>query len=239
MNTENFSKYLSEVKYRVDGTPKIVAEQTKIFKQKYSFSGKSFSERLIIWDYIWNNSPDEWTRMQSYLFIDSYIKKKDKLVNSWETIKFWQKRVDNWGYCDALSRIYTKILETIPDKVLKQLEQWNKSNNFWDRRQSLISLLYFSRTKKVFLPFDRLIRLIDSRISDNEYYVQKAVGWSLKELYNVYPVETLKYLNDNIEKISSIAFSPATEKINKLDKDKLKRKRKLNRQHGIKQRRVS
>ena len=233
MNTEVFCKYLTEVKYRVDSTPKKVPEQTKIFKKKYSFSEKSFSERLIIWDYIWNNSPDEWTRMQSYLFIDSYIKNRDKLVDSWETIKYWQKRVDNWGDCDALSRVYTKILETIPNKVLEQLERWNKSNNLWNRRQSLVSLLYFSRTKKIFLPFDRIIRLIDSIVNDNEYYVQKAIGWSLKELFNVYPAETLKYLNDNIEKISAIAFSPATEKIDKLEKEKLKRKRKLNRQHAV------
>jgi len=230
MNNEELKEYLNEVKSKVDGTPKNVAAQTKLSKQKYSFSNFSFSEQLIIWDYIWNNSPDEWTRMQSYLFLDSCIKDKNLLVESWGKIKNWQKRVDNWGDCDALSKIYTKILEIIPAEVLEQIEKWNKSTNLWDRRQSLVSLLYFSRTKKVVLPYNTIVKFIDTIINDPEYYVQKAVGWSLKELYNVYPNETLPYLYENIKKISAIAFSAATEKLKKEDKEKLKRIRKPNRQ---------
>lgn len=233
MNNEDLKKYLYEVKSKVEGTPKIVTAQTKLSKQKYSFSNQSFSEQLIIWDYIWNNSPDEWTRMQSYLFLDSHIKHKNLLVDSWEKIKNWQKLVDNWGDCDALSRIYTKILEIIPAKVLVQIEKWNKSTNLWDRRQSLVSLLYFSRTKKVVLPYSTIIQFIDSLINDQEYYVQKAIGWSLKESYNVYPKETLQYLNENIKRVSAIAFSVATEKLKKEDKERLKRIRKPNRQHRI------
>ena len=115
--------------------------------------------------------------------------------------------------------------------MLGQLEQWNKSTNLWNRRQSLVSLLYFSRTKKVVLPYNTLINFIDSLINDQEYYVQKAIGWSLKELYNVYPKETLQYLNENIKRVSAIAFTAATEKLKKEDKERLKRIRKPNRQH--------
>lgn len=233
MNNDNLKKYLEEVQYKVDITPKNVVAQTKLSKHKYSFSNQSFSEQLIIWDYIWNNSLDDWTRMQSYAYIESHIKDKNFLLDSWEIIKHWQKKVYNWGDCDALSKIYTKILEIIPDKVLGQLEQWNKSTNLWDRRQSLISLLYFSRTKKVVLPYNTIISFIDSLINDQEYYVQKAVGWSLKELYNVYPKETLRYLNENIKRVSAIAFTAATEKLKKEDKERLKRIRKSNRQQQI------
>jgi len=112
-----------------------------------------------------------------------------------------------------------------------QLEQWNKSTNPWDRRQSLVSLLYFSRTKKVVLPYKTIINFIDSLINDPEYYVQKAIGWSIKESYNVYPNETLQYLNENINRVSAIAFTAATEKLKKEDKERLKGVRKLHRQH--------
>ena len=114
----------------------------------------------------------------------------------------------------------------IPDEVLEQLEQWNKSTNLWDRRQSVVSLLYFSRTKKVILPYNTIIRFVDRLLDDKEYYVQKAVGWSLKELYNVYPAETLKYMENNIKRISATAFSATTEKLKKEDKERLKMIRK-------------
>ena len=117
--------------------------------------------------------------------------------------------------------------------MLEQLEQWNRSTNLWDRRQSVVSLLYFSRTKKVILPYDKIIRLIDRLLDDKEYYVQKAVGWSLKESYNVYSSETLQYLNKNIKRVSAIAFTAATEKLKKEDKERLKKIRKPDRQQQI------
>ena len=73
MNNEDLKKYLYEVKSKVDGTPKIVAAQTKLSKQKYSFSNQSFSEQLIIWDYIWNNSPDEISSADIVSFKDSNV----------------------------------------------------------------------------------------------------------------------------------------------------------------------
>ncbi len=233
MSNDNLKQYLKEVQYKANIASKNAVAQRKLSKQKYSFSEQSLSEQLVIWDYIWNNSPDFWTRIQSFLYLELHMKDNSFLLDSWEIIKHWQKKVNDWGSCDALSKIYTKILEIIPDKVLEQLEQWNKSTNLWDRRQSVVSLLYFSRTKKVILPYDTIIQLIDKLLEDKEYYVQKAVGWSLKELYNVYPSETLQYLNENIRKVSTIAFTAATEKLKKDDKDKLKIKRKPNRQHAV------
>jgi 3-methyladenine DNA glycosylase AlkD len=233
MHEEYFKKCLTEVESKVGITPKNAPAQRKLPKQKYSFSELSSSEQLIIWDYIWNNSSDFWTSMQSFLYCESQIKDKEFLFDSWEIIKHWQKQVNNWGYCDALSKIYTKILELNPYKVLEQLKQWNKSTNLWDRRQSIVSLLYFSRTKKVILPYNTIIQFINRLIDDKEYYVQKAIGWALKELYNVYSRETLRYLEDNIKRVSSIAFTAATEKLKKEDKERLKKIRKLSRQHQI------
>jgi 3-methyladenine DNA glycosylase AlkD len=230
MTNDSLKKYLAEVEDKVNATTKNATEQRRLSKLKYSFSGQSSSEQLIIWDYIWNNSFDIWTCIQSFLYLESNMKNKQFLLDSWETIKYWQKSVVNWGMCDALSKIYTKILEIIPGEVLKQLEQWNKSTNLWDRRQSVVGLLYFSRTKKVVLPYNTIIPFINELIGDQEYYVQKGVGWALKELYNVYPIETLRYLEDNIMRVSSTAFGAATEKLKKEDKEKLIKIRKRSRQ---------
>ncbi len=229
MGNEDLHIFLTEVKNKVGITPKNAPSQRKL-KQHYSFSGLPSSDQLIIWDYIWNNSGDFWICMQAFLFLESKMKDKEFLVYSWGTIKHWQTKVDSWGKCDALSKIYTKILEIIPEKVLKQLKEWNKSTGIWDKRQSIVSLLYFSRTKKVLLPFDTMINLVNELINDKEYYVQKAVGWSLKELFNVYPEETMRYLKNNIRNISPTALTAAIEKLNKNEKEILKDMRKSARQ---------
>ena len=226
MKIEYFKGCLTEVEEKVKKTDKTAPAHRKLFRKGYTFSGLPALEQLKIWEYIWKNASDFWARGHAFLFPESKMKDKEFLLDSWETIKCWQNTVDNWGLCDGLSKIYTKTLEVIPDKVLPQLEKWNRSRNPWDRRQSIVSLLYFSRTKKEVLPYDTIIKFIDKLLDDKEDYVQKGVGWALKELYQVYPEETLKYLEKNIKKISAIAFSPATEKLEKKDKERLKKIRK-------------
>ncbi len=76
----------------------------------------------------------------------------------------------------SLSKIYTKMLELAPEKVYRVLKAWNKDKDLWKRRQSVVTLLYYSRTKKVYLAFDAIEPLITGLLSDKEYYVQKG-GW--------------------------------------------------------------
>jgi 3-methyladenine DNA glycosylase AlkD len=63
-------------------------------------------------------------------------------------------------------------------------------------------------------------------LKDKEYYVQKAVGWTLRELGTVYPKQTFSYLISHIKSVSSIAFTIATEKMNMDVKKELKALRK-------------
>ncbi len=229
MNLESLYRYLSEVEKRVKCTPANAPSQ-RALKQSYSFSGLSSMEQLVIWDYIWNNSTDFWIRVQAFLFLESRMKDKQFLIVAWDVIRKWQETVDHWGHCDALSKIYTRVLELIPERVMLQLRRWNKSARLWDRRQSVVSLLYFSRTKKVFLPFKNIIVLISALINDPEYYVQKAVGWSLKELYNIYPFKTFRLLRHICSDLSPIAFTIAIEKLSRSQKRELKSVRRPSRQ---------
>ncbi len=224
---KNFLKTcLYEVEQKVSSIPNNALCQRKLSKSGFNFTELNVTDQLKVWNYIWENSSEFRVKIQAFLFCESKAQNKDFLVKSWKTIKNWQKSIDCWGLSDALSKIYTKILEVIPEEVLPQLEHWNKSPNCWNKRQSLVSLLYFSRTKKIVLPFNIIIQFVSNLLQDDEYYVQKALGWTLKELYNIYPSETQKYLKSNIKVISPIAFSISIKKLEKKDKIILKSMRK-------------
>lgn len=224
-------KYLhncfAEVKKTVNRTPKTVNAQRRLGKYKYTFSHLPFKEQIFIWDYIWKHADDNWfVKLQPFFYCETFANKPKELLLSWEIIKCWQNNVTGWGECDALAKLYTKILELIPDKVLPLLIKWNKSSNQWKRRQSVVSMLYFQRTKKRFLPFDVIIKSVDNLLDDKEYYVQKGVGWAIKELYQVYPKLTYEYLKKNIKKIKPAAYSHTIEKLTTKEKAELKRLRK-------------
>jgi len=42
--------------------------------------------------------------------------------------------------------------------------------------------------------------LITRLLNDKEYYVQKGLGWTLRELHNVYPEQAIAYLQTHINR---------------------------------------
>jgi DNA alkylation repair enzyme len=182
-------------------------------KRMYSFSGLPFAEQLAIWDQLWRTNENFWLRLHAFFFLERNMKNEARLREMWPVIVHWQHYVDDWGLCDALAKIYTRILELAPGEVYAQLEKWNTHPNLWMRRQSVVSLLYYSRTKTQYLSSNQIERLIAPLLTDKEYYVQKGVGWALREWHTVYPDQMLPWLKVHIKLISSIAFTIAIEKM--------------------------
>ena len=195
-------------------------------KHSYSFSSIPFKQQLAIWDQVWRNADDFWVRVHAFFFLERNMNKPGDLQTMWPIIAKWQDQVDDWPLCDALAKIYTKTLVVAPALVYAQLKKWNQDRDPWKRRQSVVSLLYYSRTKKTHLPFGKIEKLVTALLQDKEYYVQKGVGWTLREMYTVYPKETFPYFVKYIKSISSIAFTIAIEKMSAQLKGQLKTLRK-------------
>ena len=97
---------------------------------------------------------------------------------------------------------------------------------------AIVSLLYYYNPKRYLPPFGDIISLVEPHIKKDHYYLQKAIGWNLRELSRAYPKEYWKFLNDNLLDLSSIAFTTAIEKLPAAKKEPLKQKRKKSRRMG-------
>jgi 3-methyladenine DNA glycosylase AlkD len=62
----------------------------------------------------------------------------------------------------------------------------------------------------VFVPLDRALPLITTCLQDERVYVQKAVGWVLREMGRAYPGEVSAYIDEHIAAISAVALRRAT-----------------------------
>ncbi|MBI3235126.1 MAG: DNA alkylation repair protein [Bacteroidetes bacterium] len=196
-----------------------------IYKNGYSFSQEAIEIQLIIWDYIWKNASLYEAKMQALFFINQYYKKIDQAL-LWETVKHWTPQIDNWAHSDELSRCYSHLLESLGSKVYKQLAKWNRSKLPWERRQSLVSLLFYRRHRKVFLKFDEYICLIENLLLDKDYFVQKGIGWTLRELFQQFEEEAYEYMLSRAKQISSTAYYACAEKMNTEQKELFKSLRK-------------
>ncbi len=162
---------------------------------------------------------------RSLILIHLAKRKSEMDATSWQVLKGWSKVVDNWEHGDRLADIYAHLLEAYPSLVFPTLKKWNTSSLPWQRRLSIVSLFYYSAKRRKALPFGKALPLVDRLMYDKHVYVQKGVGWTLRELYNLYPDQTFSYLKQHARELSAIAWQAATEKLRRKDKELLKKLR--------------
>lgn len=194
-----------------------VPQSRSALKDGYSFLHLAAEEILTAFDYIWNNAKYFEEMSQAVYFYE----KKSLTARHFKVISGWIERCDNWAHSDGLSSIYARALEEMPDLAMPVLREWNRDANAWKRRQSVVSLLYYSRLRKKAPKFKIMIEMVEALLKDPDYYVQKGVGWTLREVYNLHPEATLDFINKNVGIISPQAWQASTEKLSRQVKQQL------------------
>jgi len=185
-------------------------------------------QRVKFWTSIWESSDShEVLNLPIFYYSDSRHHEEALLVS--RELLGWAGRLDNWAHSDGLSAIYARLLEAQGPSIDATLKKWNSHKNPWLRRQSLVSLYYYSAQRKKIFSVDEALKRIKNLMGDSHYYVQKGVGWAIREAYNVEPRKVLRFIETNIHMIPSGAYTAATEKLNARQKEKLRRQRKEHR----------
>lgn len=222
--TEKLKKYIG-TNLNVLGL--VTKVQIDAHKKGFSFYSEQKEDTFLILNNIYQQSTIFEAKNIAFIFLDKNHK-HISLQKQLNILPKWVKHVDNWAHSDGLSKYLSKLVEDdrTHEHMLSIIKKWNTSKNLWERRQSLISLFYYARTKSKHVSFELTQELVSPLLNDKEYYVQKAVGWTLRESYNVYPKQTYRYIEQNIKHISPTAFTTCLEKMTEQEKKALKENRK-------------
>lgn len=201
-----------------------VPVQRACLKRGYSFSNRTFEQQIPIWDYIWSHASTHEAKMQAGFFVEKPKSYDPEWL--WRQLLSWVSSVNCWDQSDTLSNIYARLNEDIPDSVVPVLKVWNGSENPWERRQSLVALLFYSRFRNSLPDQDLVFDLVKARLDDADYYVQKGVGWTLREAWNVWPDACEAFLHEYVRQLAPAAWQAATEKLSPSVKAELKVRRK-------------
>jgi len=99
--------------------------------------------------------------------------------------------LDNWANCDNLAMCGVRPIVCLgTENVLPLSERWIKDKNKWIKRFGVISLLGYQKIKVT----DKVFRILDSVMKENEPDVKKAVSWILREITKKNPDEVAKFL---------------------------------------------
>ena len=187
-------------------------------KTSYSFVTDDRDKTLAAWDYIWRNSGC-YEVMSQALYHYQY---RELTTSEVKTVLGWADRVTCWEHADDLAKIYADALEADNEAVVPTLKRWNKSENSWKRRLSMTSLIEYEVKRDKVLPYKALMTFIEPLIDDDDYYVQKGLGWTIREIGNAYPEQFRKFLDNNAGRLAANAWSGATKNFDKIEKARYK-----------------
>ena len=159
------------------------------------------------WDFVfecWEKEERDW----QYFAID-WMNSWNKKTYTKEDIFQLEKLIIQkswWDSVDAIaSNILGKWIKVFPKEFEVVLNEWRADDNFWLHRSSLIYQLKYKNEVDTKLLQD----LIHQYKSNNEFFIQKAIGWSLRQLSKSNPERVKEILNQ--EEIKGLALREASK----------------------------
>ena len=199
---ESMSKYMQD-KFRFLGVRG--ATRTEIYKKYFPDARKS---KAIDWDFIencWNKEEREFQYVVVYYLkaMQRFLKREDiSRLKYLIVTKSW------WDTVDLLAKVVGSLVIRIEGYDQIMLE-WSKDSNIWLRR---VAILYqLSLKDKV--DEQILDKILVNNLGDNEFFINKAIGWALRDYSKFNPEWVREFIKKNKENMANLSIREASKYI--------------------------
>jgi 3-methyladenine DNA glycosylase AlkD len=115
-----------------------------------------------------------------------------------------------WDYVDDVaSHRVGPILKRHPAPMRRKMLSWSKSNDMWKRRSAIICQLGFKEETDLKL----LYACIEPSLGSPEFFLQKAIGWALRQHAWTDEAEIKKYVRQNRSRLSALSCREALKNV--------------------------
>ncbi|MFN8266178.1 MAG: DNA alkylation repair protein [Chitinophagaceae bacterium] len=111
-----------------------------------------------------------------------------ELIEYMITNKSWWDSVDH-----AISKLAAVYFKRFPKQIKPVSKKWNSGDNIWLQRSSILFQLKYKKETDTKLLSDYIIKLASSK----EFFVQKAIGWALREYAKTDPSWVHQFVKEN------------------------------------------
>ena len=199
---ESMAKYMQD-KFRFLGIRG--ATRTEIYKKYFPDARKT---KIIDWDFVescWNKEEREFQYVVVY-----YLKAMQKFLKREDISKLKYLIVTKswWDTVDLLAKVIGSLVIRIEGYDQIMLE-WSKDSNIWLRR---VAILYqLSLKDKV----DEIIldKILVNNLGDNEFFINKAVGWALRDYSKYNPEWVREFIKKNKDNMANLSIREASKYI--------------------------
>ncbi|ERK50256.1 DNA alkylation repair protein [Leptotrichia sp. oral taxon 879] len=194
------SKYmLNKFEYIGIKTP----ERRKIFK---NFFKEYKNEEKIDWEFVnkcWENKYREF----QYVGADYLKNMKDKLtIDDIPKLKQLILKKSWWDTIDNLD-MTIGALALKDSNVNKILIEWSLDENIWLRRIAIDhQLLRKEKTNT-----ELLEKILKNNLGQTEFFINKAIGWALRDYSKINPEWVKNFIEENKEKMAKLSIKEASK----------------------------
>ena len=129
------------------------------------------------------------------------------------------RRSGSWAYVDPLSiHVAGSLVERFPE-LCSTLNTWSQDPDFWVRRSAILALLGPLRRGEG--DFERFSRYADAMLGEKEFFIRKAIGWTLREVSKKRPCLVYSWIAPRTGRISGVAMREAVKYLPEDRRDRL------------------
>ncbi len=206
-----------ETAFQKNSHPENAFAMAKYMRNRFSFFGLKTDDRRRIFKTIWKENQQEvsgnpreiaWElfikpqRELQYCAIEilikelkgNYTKEDLHLIEKLITTNSW------WDSVDTIAKyILGQYLTEYPLEIENVIERFSNSENIWLNRSAILFQLGYKQKTN----FDLLKSECEKHKNSNEFFIQKAIGWALREFAKTNPEAVRNYVdNTNLKKLS-------------------------------------
>lgn len=132
----------------------------------------------------------------------------------WQLIQSWVSDFDSWAIADHACMAGQKRLLADPAR-LDDVTAWTMSNHMWRRRAALVITLPWARLRYAepddIARRERVLTWAAGYVADDEWFIQKAVAWWLRDLSKRDPARVTAFLDAHGDAMKPFARKEAAK----------------------------
>lgn len=123
-----------------------------------------------------------------------YKNEDDLLIEKWLTTHSW------WDSVDLLAKyLLGNYLLKFPEQTLEVIERFSNSENMWLNRSAILFQLGYKKNTD----FELLQSECENHKNSKEFFIQKAIGWALRDYGRFNPNAVINYVEStNLKPLS-------------------------------------
>ena len=119
---------------------------------------------------------------------------------------------EGWAMLDWIA---TRMLGTLamnyPEVIYPKVRAWTISKHLWTRRAAI--LIHVLPARKKMLHAEYALPAFAELLHEKEFFIRKAIGWTLREISKHYPEVTFEFLREHQQITSGLTFREGARRL--------------------------